>query len=118
MGADANPSKEFVACDFSFETDSDVSYLKVSPNNQILAVGYGNSNIRLFNMQSMSMLGDIEGCCYSRCCNNTCTVDFSPDSQFLAYRWDYTVRVMDLTTMTKVKEFTNNKLGENKGTNA
>ena len=107
MGNSNNPSKEFVPCDFSFETDADLSYLKVSPDKKILAVGYGSNNIRLFNLETNSMVGDIEGCTYSKKCGNTATLDFSPDSRFLAYRWDYSVRIMEIASLTKVKEFDN-----------
>jgi hypothetical protein len=106
MGNSSNPSKEFVPCDYSFETANDICYMKVSPDKTMIAIGYGRENIRLFNLETMSMIGDFEGCAYSRIAHNTATFDWSPCSRYLAYRWDYVVRIMDVTTMTKVKEFT------------
>jgi hypothetical protein len=50
MGADANKEENWTHPDFSFETDHDVSFIKLAPNKQILAVGYGSNNIRLFNL--------------------------------------------------------------------
>jgi WD40 repeat protein len=65
MGTDANPPKEFVPADYAFSTEKDISGLKASPDNTMLAVGYGKENIRLYDVEQMNCIEDLQGCCFS-----------------------------------------------------
>lgn len=96
-------------CSFSFETDHDISFMKVSPNQKLLLVGYGSSNIRLYNLETNTFLSDFEGCTYSKGSGNTATADFSPDSKLIAYRWDKCVRLFDTEQMQMVREINVNE---------
>ena len=107
MGANANKEEDWVHPDFSFECSEDVSFIKLTPNREIVAVGYGSHNIRLFNLANKQMLTNIEGCCYSKACGVVCSLDFSPDSRFMAYRWNSEVRILDLSSLQMVKSINN-----------
>ena len=52
MGANANKEEDWVAPDFSLETNEDVSYIKISPNREVMAIGYGAKHIRVYNIAS------------------------------------------------------------------
>jgi WD40 repeat protein len=88
MGNEANPEKEWAPADHSFSTDDDIAYLKPSPNDKYLAVGFGKEKIRVFDVESNTFVMDMEGCCASRRDQVTINVDWSPDSTTLAYRWE------------------------------
>lgn len=107
MGNSSNPIKEAVAADYSYETEYDVSYIKVSPNKKFLAVGWGSNNIRIWDLQSNSVLGNLEGCTYSKASGNTATMSFSPCSKFLAYRWNTVIRITEIPSLNKVREIQN-----------
>ena len=53
------------------------------------------------------MIKDFEGCCFSKLNNSVVNVSFSPDSTLTAYRWNESVRVMNLDTLEVVREIPN-----------
>jgi WD40 repeat protein len=109
MGSDANPEKEWTPADHAFITDKDISGIKASPNNKLLAVGFGKENIRIFDVEQMTCVGDVEGCCYSSKDQTCISMDFSPDSKHLVYRWENSIRIYDIDSKAKVMEITNEK---------
>ena len=65
---------------FSIDTPDTVTGIFVSPNEQYIAIGYGNKKIRIYDLENQETKKDIEGCCYSVLDENVINVAFSPDS--------------------------------------
>jgi WD40 repeat protein len=107
MGNDANPEKEWTPADHSFSCDKDISFMKASPNDKFLAVGYGSEKIRIFDVESNTFVMEIEGCCFSRRDQVTINVDFSPDSKVVAYRWEKEIRFTDIDSQKMVRSINN-----------
>jgi WD40 repeat protein len=107
MGNDANPEKDWTPADHSFSCDKDVAYIKASPNEKLIAVGYGTDKIRIFDVETNVFVMEMEGCCYARMSNVTINVDFSPDSKVLAYRWENEIRFMDIASQKMVRSIPN-----------
>ena len=107
MGNDANPSDKFTPPDFAHSCEEDISYMKASPDNKFLAVGYGCKKIRIFNIDNNTFVADFEGCCMTKMDSTRVSLDFSPDSKHLAYRWEKSIRFLDMESLQKVREINN-----------
>ena len=79
MGNEANPEKDWTPSDHAFSTDKDISGIKASSNDKLLAVGYGKEKIRVFDVDQMACIVELEGCCYTEKDRSCITMDFSPD---------------------------------------
>jgi WD40 repeat protein len=92
---------------FTIENPDKVTGMYLSPNKNILAIGYGNNNIQLYDMESQVILKDFEGCCSSKLDNTIINTAFSPDGSLMAFRWENAIRIMDLSTQEVVRELKN-----------
>ena len=72
---------------FSIETPDMVSGFFVSPNKKFVLIGYGSENIRIYDLDTQTMIMDFEGCCFSKITNSVVNISFSPDNTLVAYRW-------------------------------
>ena len=91
------------APDSSFEANEDIMFMRVSPNNRVIAIGSCNE-IRLYNPLDNSFIKQLEGSCFQKCGVAISTCAFSPDSKYLAYRWDDKVRVYNLESESSEKD--------------
>lgn len=106
MGSDNSSNMKEAArnqADFSLEGKEDIAWIRVSPNQKVVAFG-GSGIIRVFNPLDQQFIVELEGSCYQKLHNAQTTFAFSPDSKFLAYRWDDKVRVYNLEERRAEKE--------------
>lgn len=88
-------------------SDDNVTGVFLSPNKRLLAIGHGKENIRIYDVESQEEKKNIEGCCFSSLTYNVINVAFSPDSSQMVYRWEDSVRFLNLNTFEMEKEIKN-----------
>jgi WD40 repeat protein len=64
----------------------------------------------LYNPSDNSFIVQLEGSCWQHADGAQTTIDFSPNSKYLAYRWNKTVRVYNTETRAQEREI---KLDDN-----
>lgn len=104
----ASNKKPFTMAAWSIETEDKPNCFIPSPDRRFIAIGFGREKIMLYNWIEKKPAHVFEGCTYARLSARIIKPAWSPDSQFLAFRWQEGLRIMDVNSFALVKVIDNN----------